>query len=167
MADGFGLSNLRDGVKNKADELSEDANVRSYDDRGRADDGPFKPFTFQQEDFDRTEPDKDDMRKYWRQFETTPFVRKSITSFARQVMEPGYYIQARGLDEEQLTDLDKWLTQAAIIEGEPGQDFRLSQRRQSSSKKCAELPSSRRLLMGVTRRRLPDSSSSMLRRWKL
>lgn len=125
MADGFGLSNLRDGVKNKADELSEDANVRSYDDRGRADDGPFKPFTFQQEDFDRTEPDKDDMRKYWRQFETTPFVRKSITSFARQVMEPGYYIQARGLDEEQLTDLDKWLTQAAIIEGEPGQDFRL------------------------------------------
>jgi hypothetical protein len=124
MADRFGLDKLRDGVQNKADELSEDANVRSYDDRGRVDDGPFKPFTFQQEDFDRTEPDKDDMRKYWRQFETTPFVRKSITSFARQVMEPGYYIQARGLDEDQLTDLDNWLTQAAIIEGEPGEDFR-------------------------------------------
>lgn len=125
MADRFGLDNLRDGAKKRASELSEDARVRSFEDSGLDDEGPFKPFTFQQEDFDRTEPDKDDMRKYWRQFETTPFVRKSITSFARQVMEPGYYIQARGLDEDQLTDLDNWLTQAAIIEGEPGQDFRL------------------------------------------
>jgi hypothetical protein len=124
MADRFGLDKIRDGVRERADELSEDARVRSYDDTGREDEGPFKPFTFQQEDFDRTEPDHDAMRKYWRQFETTPFVRKSITSFARQVMEPGYYIQARGLEEDQLTELDKWLTKAAIIEGETGQDFR-------------------------------------------
>jgi hypothetical protein len=120
----FGLSSIRDGVREKSAELSEDADVRSYDDRSREDSGPFKPFTFQQEDFDRTEPDKDDLRKYWRQFETTPFVRKSITSFSRQVMEPGYYIQARDIDEDTLTDLDHWLTNCAIIEGERGQDFR-------------------------------------------
>lgn len=126
MADKFGLSNIREGAKNRAEELAHDDNSRprSYDDRADIDDGPFKPFTFQQEDFDRTEPDKDQMRKYWRQFETTPFVRKSITSYARQIMEPGYYIRARGLDEDQLVELDHWLTNSSIIEGEVGQDFR-------------------------------------------
>jgi hypothetical protein len=102
----------------------DNSNVRSYDDTGNQDEGPFKPYTFQQSDFDRTEPDHDEMRKYWRQFETTPFVRKSITSFSRQVMEPGYYIKARGLDQDELTDLDHWLTSSSIIEGEVGQDFR-------------------------------------------
>jgi hypothetical protein len=127
MSDNFGLSNLREGLQRRADELAhqENARVRSYDDRGREDDGPFRPFTFQQEDFDRTEPDKDAMRKYWRQFETTPFVRKSITSFSRQVMEPGYYIEADAdISEDTLKDLDHWLSKSAIIEGEFGQDFR-------------------------------------------
>lgn len=128
MADGntFGLSQLKEGISARRDELAhgDDAAARSFDDSGVEDEGPFKPFTFQQEDFDRTEPDHDAMRKYWRQFETTPFVRKSITSFSRQVMEPGYYLQARGLDEEELTELDHWLTKSAIIEGEQGQDFR-------------------------------------------
>jgi len=127
MVDRFGLSGLRDGVQKRAEELAhqEDARVRSYDEpRPSEDEGPFKPYTFQQSDFDRTEPDKDNMRKYWRQYETTPFVRKSISSFARQVMEPGYYIEARGVDQEILRDLDHWLTKSAIVEGEFGQDFR-------------------------------------------
>ncbi len=127
MANRFGLSGLRDGVQKRAEELAhqEDARVRSYDEpRPGEDEGPFKPYTFQQSDFDRTEPDKDNMRKYWRQYETTPFVRKSISSFARQVMEPGYYIEARDVDQEILRDLDHWLTKSAIIEGEFGQDFR-------------------------------------------
>jgi len=127
MANRFGLSGLRDGVQKRAEELAhqEDARVRSYDEpRPSEDEGPYKPYTFQQSDFDRTEPDKDEMRKYWRQYETTPFVRKSISSFARQVMEPGYYIEARGVDEELLRDLDHWLTKSAIVEGEFGQDFR-------------------------------------------
>jgi len=124
--DSFGLSSLRDGVKKRASELAHDSNarVRSYDDTGTVDRGPFKPFTFQQEDFDRTEPDNDALQKYWRQFETVPFVRKSITSFSRQVMEPGYYIQARGVDRETLRELDHWLNSAAIVEGEKEQDFR-------------------------------------------
>lgn len=127
MANRFGLSGLRDGVQKRAEELAhqDDANVRSYDEpRPDEDGGPFKPYTFQQSDFDRTEPDKDEMRTYWRQYETTPFVRKSISSFARQVMEPGYYIQARGVDNDVLRDLDHWLTKSAIVEGEFGQDFR-------------------------------------------
>jgi len=127
MANRFGLSGLRDGVRKRAEELAhqDSANVRSYDEpRPDEDGGPYKPYTFQQSDFDRTEPDKDEMRTYWRQYETTPFVRKSISSFARQVMEPGYYIQARGVDNEILRDLDHWLTESAIVEGELGQDFR-------------------------------------------
>jgi hypothetical protein len=129
MANRFGLDGLRDGVQKRAEELAhqEDADVRSYDEpRPSADEGPFKPYTFQQSDFDRTEPDHDAMHTYWRQFETTPFVRKSITSFARQVMEPGYYIEARNgdIDRAILQDLDHWLTESSIVEGEFGQDFR-------------------------------------------
>jgi hypothetical protein len=130
MADRFGLDKLRNGVQKRAEELAheEKAQVRSYDEpRPNTTEGPFQPFTFQGSDFDRTEPDKDEMRKYFRHFETTPFVRKSITSFARQVMEPGYYVEARDgadISDEMIGDLEHWMTQSAIIEGEFGQDFR-------------------------------------------
>jgi hypothetical protein len=124
MADRFGLSSIADGIKRRSAELSEDADVRSYDEAHQDDEGPFKPFTFQQEDYDRTEPDKDALRKYWRQFETTPIVRKPITSFASQVMEPGYYIEAEDLDEDTIDDLEHWLSRAAILEGERTKDFR-------------------------------------------
>jgi hypothetical protein len=123
---GFSLNRLRKGMSQKYDELahgsSQDANVRSLDDM---DEGRFKPFTYQQEDFDRTEAPKDAMRKYWRQYETTPIVRKPISSFASQVMEPGYYLESEELSEEELNDLQHWLERAAIIEGMPGKDFRL------------------------------------------
>lgn len=123
----FSLQRLRRGISKRREELanSEPADVKSRDDIARESEGPMKPFTFQQSDYDRTEAPKDEMRKYWRQFETTPIIRKPITSFASQVTEPGYYIQARGLDESQLRDLDHWLQSCAIIEGEPGKDFRL------------------------------------------
>lgn len=130
MADRFGLDGLRDGVQKRAEELAhqEDARVQSYDEpRPSESEGPFKPYTFQQSDFDRTEPDHDAIHKYWRQFETTPFVRKSITSFARQVMEPGYYLEIEDgttLDRDTFQELDHWLTKSSIVEGEFGQDFR-------------------------------------------
>ena len=125
----FSLSGMRDSINDRVANLrsKDDANVRSRDDIGRhrKNGDRAQPFTFQQEDFDRTEPPRDEMRQYWRQFETTPIIRKSITSFASQVTEPGYYIKARGLEEEQLRELDKWLQTCAIIEGETGKDFRL------------------------------------------
>jgi|APHM01.1.fsa_nt_gi hypothetical protein len=117
----FGLSNLRKGITNQTSELSEDAGARSTD-------GSFldrnKPFTYEQEDYDRTEAPRDDMRTYWRQFETTPIVRKPITSFATRVTEPGYYIEAEELSREQVEELGQWLDSCAIIEGLPGKDFR-------------------------------------------
>lgn len=120
----FGLSSIREGVRKRREELAHEnrAKSRTYDDKTT--EGPFKPFTARQEDFDRTEPDKDNMRKYWRQFETTPIVRKPVTSFASQVMSPGYYIKAQGLDESELTKLDHWLETCAILEGERGKNFR-------------------------------------------
>lgn len=124
----FSLSRMRDSISDRFASLrvKDDADVRSRDDIARnRPDSPTKPFTFQQEDFDRTEAPKDEMRTYWRQFETTPIVRKPITSFASQVTAPGYYIKARGLDEDELRELDKWLQDCAIIEGETGKDFRL------------------------------------------
>jgi hypothetical protein len=118
----FGLGKLRDGIDEKTDELSKDANARSI---SGSDVRRDKPFTFEQEDYDRTEAPKDDMRRYWRQFETTPIVRKPITSFASRVTEPGYYIEAEELEREEVAELGEWLDQCAIVEGQPGKDFRL------------------------------------------
>jgi len=117
----FGLSRLRNGITNEVSELSSDAAARSTD-------GSFlernKPFTYEQENYDRTEAPRDDMRTYWRQFETTPIIRKPITSFATRVTEPGYYIEAEELSEEEVKRLGEWLDSCAIIEGQPGKDFR-------------------------------------------
>ena len=122
----FSLDKLRKGISQRYEELSHsassDAKIRSLDDMSG---GRHQPFTYQQEDFDRTEAPKDAMRKYWRQYETTPIVRKPISSFASQVMEPGYYLESSKLGKEDLNKLRHWLERAAIIEGMPGKDWRL------------------------------------------
>lgn len=121
MAQGFSLDDLRDGVKERSAELSRDADPRTVD----SDNDTKKPFEVETEDYDRTEAPKDDMRKYWRQFETTPIIRNPITSFASRVTEPGYYIESKKLSEEEIEEIGNWLEQCAIIEGQPGKDFRL------------------------------------------
>jgi len=122
----FNLNNIRQRIGSVAN-LSQDASVKSVDGSDAAD--VRRPFMFEQPDYDRTEAPKDEMRKYWRQFETTPIVRKSITSFASRVTEPGYYVDADGLTREQKQTLDQWLRQCAILEGQPGKDFRLLARK--------------------------------------
>ena len=75
-------------------------------------------------DVERTKPPKDRMRRYWRQFETTPIVREPITSFARQIVEPGYYVKSDILDEQENERLMRWLANAAIIGGKRDRDIR-------------------------------------------
>jgi hypothetical protein len=108
--------------KNSA-ELSKDAASKSMDGSDARD--LRRPFTFESSDYDRTEAPKDEMRKYWRQFETTPIVRKPITSFASRVTEPGYFIETKKLERSEVEKIGNWLNQAAILEGQPGRDFRL------------------------------------------
>jgi len=119
---GFSLDAIREGVGKRTEELNPDAEPHSVED-----DRPdrTRPFSFEHSDYDRTEAPKDEMRKYWRQFETTPIVRKPITSFASRVTEPGYYLEARNLEQDEIEDLGKWLKKSSIIEGQPGKDFRL------------------------------------------
>jgi len=104
--------------------------------------------------FEREEPPKDRMRRYWRQYETTPLVRKPINSFAQQVVEPGYRVVVESdspkservkpnpetglpdpapgeaddgsgvLKPEERKKLEEWLEKSAIIEKEPDKDIR-------------------------------------------
>lgn len=62
------------------------------------------------------------MRRYWRQFETTPILREPITSFARQVVEPGYRVEAEVLSEDEKERIERWLQNAAIVEGKQDRD---------------------------------------------
>lgn len=73
--------------------------------------------------FERNRPPKDEMQKYWRMYETMPLVREPISAFAREVVEPGWYIEAES--EETREELTEWLQEAAIIEGEKGKDVTL------------------------------------------
>lgn len=66
-------------------------------------------------------PPKDEMQQYWRAFETVPFIRQAITSFAREVIEPGWWIEAD--NDKTAEELAKWLRKACIIEGEKREDF--------------------------------------------
>lgn len=111
------------GNSENEEELSQNAVVKSIDGSDAQD--LRKPYEFEQPDYDRTEAPKDEMRKYWRQFETTPIIRKPITSFASRVTEPGYFIETTQLTKDEVEKIGKWLDQAAILEGQPGKDFRL------------------------------------------
>ena len=122
----FSLAGIRQRIGGVAN-LSQSAAIKSVDGSDAAD--IRRPFMFEQPDFDRTEAPKDQMRKYWRQFETTPIVRKSITSFASRVTEPGYYVEAPGVSDDEKRRLEQWLNQCAILEGQPGKDFRLLARK--------------------------------------
>lgn len=73
--------------------------------------------------FNREGPPKDDMRRYWRQYETTPIVREPINDFARQVVEPGYRIESDELTDSQTEKLENWLRKAAVLEKEPDNDI--------------------------------------------
>lgn len=128
MSDGkmpFNLDGVTRGAADRASELageSPDADPRSFDSTGGG------AYTVESTDYDRTEPPKDDMRTYWRQFETTPILRKPITSFASRVVEPGYYLEGDLSDEEE-RELDNWLRNCAILEGELSNDWRLLARK--------------------------------------
>ncbi|AGM11337.1 portal protein [Halogranum tailed virus 1] len=120
----FGLGRLRKGISKRAEELvgmENEPDAKSFDSQGTI---ANRPFTVESEDFDRTEAPKDDMRKYWRQYETTPMIRKPIGSFASQVIEPGYYVEAEHLSDEEIQELEQWLETCAILEGELGKDWR-------------------------------------------
>ena len=116
------VSELAGGLSRSVGELVNQSdqtyNPRSYDSMAN------KPFIVQRQDYDRETPPKDDMQKYWRQYETAPIVRKPINAFANRIIEPGYYIEAPDeVDQEVIDDLYKWLENAAIVEGELEQDI--------------------------------------------
>jgi hypothetical protein len=119
----FGLGKIREGISKRRAELSHDTNPDT-----KSVDSQFADtsFTFEQPDFDRTEPPRDQMRKYWRQFETTPIVRKPITSFASRVIEQGYYFsypeEVRD-DKELRRKMRHFAQSCGIVEGEVNQDF--------------------------------------------
>jgi len=122
VRENFSLDAIRKGVGKRTEELNPNSDPRSVEDETPRRDGPLQ---YEHSDYDRTEAPKDDMRKYWRQFETTPIVRKPITTFASRVTEPGYYIEAQNLEEEEIEELGEWLKRSSIVEGLPGKDFRL------------------------------------------
>lgn len=81
-----------------------------------------KPFV-SNGDYSREGPPKDDMRRYWRQYETTPMVKEPVNDFARQVVEPGYRVEGDGLSQSQKEKLEKWLKDAAVLEKVPDNDI--------------------------------------------
>lgn len=112
----MGIRNsMRKAVEELQDEDEPDPVPRSSSSR-RSD-------SFFTQSYDYYRPPKDDMQEYWRAFETMPFVRQSITAFAREVVEPGWWVQAES--DKTAKRLAEWLRQCAIVEGEKNQDLAL------------------------------------------
>lgn len=113
--------NLRQRVESLVGLDGEEPDAKSFDSKGTI---ANRPYTVESDDYDRTEAPDDEMERYWRQYETTPMIRKPVQSFAARVVEPGYYVDADHLSEDERNRLRNWLEQCAILEGELGQDFR-------------------------------------------
>lgn len=117
------LNDLTKGVARGVSELSDgsgvDSDPRSYDSVGD------RPYIIQRQDYDRESAPRDDMSTYWRQYETTPFVRKPINDFSNRIIEPGYYFEyPEEIDREIIEDLYQWAETCAIISGEQNINFR-------------------------------------------
>lgn len=116
------FSELTGGFSRSAAELIHQ-DATSYDPRSK-DKMANRPFMVQNPNYDRESAPKDEMKKYWRQYETTPIVRKPINAFANRVIEPGYYLEHEDLSEEDRKEVMHWLESCAIVEGEIGKDIR-------------------------------------------
>lgn len=102
-------------------ELAEDDQPVAPIPRGKA---PQRTTSFTDPDgLDVYRPPVDDMDRYWREYEADPFIRATINSFADEVTEPGWWVEA---DSDQTAqDLATWLRQSSIVDGEAGLDLTL------------------------------------------
>lgn len=66
--------------------------------------------------------DKKKLERYWDLYKEVPIIRNPIRSFASEVVAPGYYVETD--NEELKEDLEEWLHNSAIIDGEIDKDFR-------------------------------------------
>lgn len=112
---------LGDNFKTGIAELAEDDSSQTPRSKKHRPQSGFSFFTTS--GYDYYDPPEDEMHKYWRAFEEMPYVRRAITSFAREVVEPGWWIEAE--NQEQAEKLAKWFRQAAVIDGIKNQDFAL------------------------------------------
>lgn len=72
-------------------------------------------------DVERNKPPQDALDKYWRQYESTGIVRKSINTYTNDIIEPGYTVVS---DDENLQQrMNSWLSEAAILNGEQDKPF--------------------------------------------
>lgn len=69
------------------------------------------------------EADKQQLDDYWELFETVPIIREPIRTFATEVVADGVRVEADS--ESDSEELEEWLEEAAILNGEPGRNFNL------------------------------------------
>lgn len=96
------------------DSQTQDPEYNERDGRG------FSSFRFGG-DVERRSPPQDSLRKYWRQYETTGIVRKSINTYANDIIEPGYHVESS--DEELERRMNDWLQEGVIANGVQDKDF--------------------------------------------
>jgi len=72
---------------------------------------------------DKHVPDKNKMDNYWDIYKEIPIIRHPIRAFASEVVGPGYYVDAD--DEELKEEIEGWLGNCAIVDGEIDKDFTL------------------------------------------
>lgn len=70
---------------------------------------------------DKHYPDRQKLQDYWQLYQEIPLIRQPIRSFASEVIAPGYYIDSD--NEELKEDIESWLSNCAIVDGEIDKDF--------------------------------------------
>jgi hypothetical protein len=72
-------------------------------------------------EIDTITPDENNLEKFWQQYQTCSLVRIPIRMYGEDVVEPGYRVDS---DSEELDEeLEGWLSECAIINGETEHDI--------------------------------------------
>lgn len=71
--------------------------------------------------YDVNRPDDDDLQQYWTTYKQNPVVRRMISNFASEVVEPGWFITADNDETEE--ELTEFMEQVGIIDGNVNENF--------------------------------------------
>jgi len=114
------LSNAGQSVVEELERAVQNPNARSVDNHPDAQDSNYTTTT-RQGDADKHFPNEKKLGRYWEIYQEVPIIRDPISSFASEVISPGYYVDAD--DEEAKEELEEWLSHSCIVSGQVDADF--------------------------------------------
>jgi len=114
------LSSAGKSVVEELERAVQDPEARSVDNHPSAMDSNYTSTT-RRGKADKHFPNKKKLRRYWEIYQEVPIIRNPISTFASEVISPGYYVDTE--NKEAKEKLEEWLSYSSIVSGQIDADF--------------------------------------------